>query len=170
MNWFRVVTVVGIGLLGSVSTLVAGERGPSTPEERAQFVERVRVLEANPLAEGARETRQSLFEWLTEVPDIEAKVCADLLTKARDDKYPYAGEVTLHELLAAGSFAIQHPDKTKEDLAMYMAGVEGALRVYEAILKVKPESKWPPLGELVALRDHGDLISYVAKVAKKKCK
>jgi len=170
MSQCRALAALAIALFVCGSALVAGERGPSTPDERAKFVERVRGLEANPLAEGARETRQSLFQWLTEVPDIEAKVCADLLSKARDDKYPYAGEVTLHELLAAGSFAIEHPDSAKDDVAMYMAGVEGALRAYEAILKLKPDSKWPPLDDLVALRDHGELAAYVAKVAKKKCK
>ena len=157
-------------LLPALSAVIAAERGPSTPEERAHFVERVRALEANPLTEGASGTRQSLFEWLTEVPDIEAKVCADLLSKARDDKYPYASEITLHELLAAGVFAVEHRDTAKDDVAMYVAGVEGALRVYEALLKSKPSTKWPPLDELVALRDRGELVAYVAKVAKKKCK
>ena len=77
---------------------------------------------------------------------------------------------TLHEVFGAGVFAIEHPEKANDAVAMYTAGVEAALRVYEVLLKAKPESSMPFLNDLVAKRDHGELGAYVAKVAKKKCK
>jgi hypothetical protein len=120
--------------------------------------------------DGAHEKRQALFEWLVEVPDVHAKVCADLLMEARGDEYPYSGEITLHEVLAAGVFAIEHPEKAKNDeVAMYTASVEGALRVYEALLKSTGDAKLDFLDDLVKKRNRGKLAAHVGKMAKK-CK
>ena len=157
---------VALGLQANL----AHARGPSTPEERAKVVELTRSLERDPLAETARGTRQWLLEWTTEVPDLSVKLCADLLGPALDDKYPYSGEVNLQMVFSAAAFVIEHPDKAKSDIAMYTAGAEGALRVYEVLVKSKPEAKLAFLDDLVAKRDHGELQDHVAKVAKKKCK
>ena len=43
-----------------------------------------------------------------------------------------------------------------------LAGVEGALRVYETFLKARPQNREPALDAVVALRDHGKLREYVA--------
>lgn len=53
---------------------------------------------------------------------------------------------------------------------MYTAGVEGALRVYEALQKSKPDAKFAFLDDLVVKRDQGQLFDYVAKLATEKCK
>ena len=51
----------------------AEARGPSTVEERAQFVALVRSLEKDPLAHNASATRLQLREWIVEIPDISFK-------------------------------------------------------------------------------------------------
>jgi hypothetical protein len=170
MNLARRLTIVAVVGLALFSVAVAKGHGSSTPEERADFVKRVRALESDPLAEAATGQRQSLLEWVIEDPDIEVTVCADLLGGARDDKYPYAGELTLHEVLAGAVFVIEHPDLAKDKIAMYLATVEGAIRVYEVLLKSKQDARSPFLDNLVGLRDRGELSAHVAKVGKKHCK
>lgn len=132
------------------------------------FVGSVRSLEANPLQEGAARLRTSIFQALIELPDIDAKVCADLLAEVRKNGYAFAPELTLHQTFGAGVFAIEHPDQAHDDAASYAAGLEAALRVYETILISKPDARDPFLDDLISKRDKGDLVAYV-KEASKEC-
>jgi len=43
-----------------------------------------------------------------------------------------------------------------------LAGVEGALRVYEKFVKARPQDRQAELDAVVALRDRGKLREYVA--------
>lgn len=130
------------------------------------FVSSVRSLEANPLQEGAARLRTSIFQALIELPDINARVCADLLAEVRKSDYAYAPELTLHQAFGAGVFAIEHPDQAQDDAAIYTAGLEAALRVYETILRSKPDARDPFLDDFVSKRDKGDLVAYVNKASK----
>jgi hypothetical protein len=161
--------VLVVGLVMARGTLAA-DRGPSTPEERTRAVNLVQSLESDPFGVDAQAARRWLTQWAIEVPDISVKVCADLLGPALGEKYPYSGEVGLHPLFAATRFAIEHPDQASDDVAMYTAGTEGALRVYEVILKTKPDAQLSYLDDLLGRRERGELAEYVARVAKKQCK
>ena len=148
----------------------ADARGGSTPDERAHFVALVRLLETQPLGENANATRQRLREWVTEVPDIRFKVCADLLGQVLSSDYPYAREIALQVLLSGAVLTIEHPGEARDDVAVYTAGVEGALRAYEAMVKSTPNARLAALDDLVVRRDRGELVDYIARLAKENCK
>ena len=148
----------------------AEARGPSTPEERAQFVALVRLLERDPLAENANATRQQLREWTIEVPDIRFKACPDLLGHAVGDDYPYSREINLQVVLSGAVLTIEDPGKARDDVAVYTAGVEGALRAYEALVKSTPDARLAALDDLIEKRDRGDLVDHIARLANEKCK
>lgn len=97
-------------------------------------------------------------------------MCDDLLGHALGDNYPYSREVNLQTLFSGAAFALDHQDKARDDVAVYTAGVEGALRVYEVLAKSKSDAKSAFLDDLVAKRDHGELADHVANLAKEKCK
>ena len=162
-----IVSTLAVAL--SALAALAADRGPSTPEERAKAVALVQSLESDPFGAEAAAARRWLTEWSIQVPDISVKWCPDLILPAHG-KYPYAGEVALHPLFAATRFAIEHPDKASDEIAMYTAGLEGAIKVYEVVLKTKPDGRLAFLDDLVSKRNSGELGNYVAKVAKKKCK
>jgi hypothetical protein len=170
MKLSRGLVVAGVFLVCALQGHHAEARGPSTPEERAKVVELTRALEWHPFGENAPATRQWLREWIIEVPDIRFKVCPDLLGHALGDNYPYLREVNLQTIFSGAAFTIEHPDKARDDISVYSAGVEGALRVYEVLLKSKPDAKLAFLDDLVARREHGELVDYVAALATKKCK
>jgi hypothetical membrane protein len=104
------------------------------------------------------------------VPDIKVYACDDLLSHGLGDNYPYARDVKLQVMFSAAAFALEHQDKARDDIAQYNAGVEGALRMYEVLLKAKPDTKSVFLDHLLAKRDRGELIDHVATLAKEKCK
>lgn len=160
--------VFALGLAASEAS--AQKRGPSTPEERAQVVRLVRALESDPLGKEAKDARSSVLRWLIEVPDVSVTVCSDYLKPLMDKDKNYSSELFFQMTLSSAAFIIEHPDQAKDDVAVNKAGVEGALRAYEAILKQKPKAQWPFLDELIQRREKGTLEEYVRGIAATKCK
>jgi hypothetical protein len=72
-------------------------------------------------------------------------------------------------LYSAAAFMIENPKKKNDQHAVYLAGVDGALKSYEAILKKDSQVRWPFVDGLIEKRDQGKLGEYVQE-AMKKCK
>jgi hypothetical membrane protein len=166
----RGLIVAGTCLACALRVHPAEARGPSTPGERARFVALVRSLEKDPLAESASATRARLREWMVEVPDIRFTVCADLLGHALVDDYPHSRELDLQVALSGGVLTIEHPGEARDDVAVYTAGVEGALRAYQALVRTRPDGRLAALDELVETHRRGELGNHIARLAKEKCR
>ena len=145
----------------------AGKRGQSTPEDRAKVVKLTRQLEADPLGDGAVEARQWLIPWLEKAKDITVTVC-DLLGPIPSAEHPYAAEILTQMMFSNAAFQIEHPDQAGDKVAVQTAGIEGALKAYEAIVNSKPDARIAFLDDLVAKRDAGELGAYMKKVVPEK--
>jgi hypothetical protein len=165
-KWICVVVVLA-GLCASAQTNSA--RGPSTTEERARAVEVAHKLEVAPLDESLRGDREWLLLWLIQVPDIHVKICTNVLGDFMKAKYKHSSEIVGQLTFSAAAFVIEHPDQASSDLAQYQAGVEGVLKAYQAILKVKPKDRSKALDELLQLQSDGKLADSI-KEASKTCK
>jgi hypothetical protein len=82
-----------------------------------------------------------------------------------DSNKNYAAEIFTQMVPSAAAFVITNPDKAKDDVAVYTAALEGSLRTYESILKVKPKAKWPFLDDLLEKRSKGELSEHVRQAA-----
>jgi hypothetical protein len=164
-----IILTIAFALMAQVG-LAQEKRGPSTPEERAQAVTWARSLEADPLQKGAKEMRAKLLRWLVEVPDITVIACTDFLSPLFDKDKNYGAELAMQSTFSSAAFIIEHPEKAEDEPAVHLAGLEGTLRAYEAILKVKPKAKWEHLDNLIVKRDKGELDDYVAEILKTGCK
>jgi hypothetical protein len=158
------------GSITVLLTLFAAQGQPqagkaSTREDRAKAVEIARSLEADPLGKQAKDQRKWLVLWLTDVPDINVKACSNLLGPVVGSKKNYEAELFTQTIASATAFIIANPDKAKDDVAVYTAGLEGALRSYESILRVQPKAKWPFLDDLIEKRSKGGLPEYVRQTA-----
>jgi hypothetical membrane protein len=162
--------VAGVLVVCALQPRHAEARGASTPEERAQFVALVRLLERDPLAQNANATRHKLLEWVVEVPDIRFKVCPDLLGHAVGDDYPYSREINLQVVLSGAVLTIEDPGEARDDVAVYTAGVEGALRAYEVLVKSKSDTHSAVLDDLIEKRERGELVDHIARLANERCK
>jgi len=147
----------------------AQQRGPSTPEERTRVVEVARALEQSPLDKDNKKGREWALAWVIQVPDLTIKVCTDLLGPVAGSKKNYSSELIAQMIISSAAFAIEHPDKATNDTAVSLAGVEGTLKAYEAILREKPKARHEFLDELVQERAKGQLAGYVEDTMKK-CK
>jgi hypothetical membrane protein len=166
----EIVPVIGLFLICLLQIQCTLGRGLSTPEERAKAINIARSLERDPLDKDAAANRKWLLNWIIEVPDIRFKSCVALLSPGVGNQYRYSAEVNQQIIFSAAAFNLEHPDHLRNDTGAYTAGVEGALRVYEILMKSVPDAKLAFLDDLVAKRDRGELVDHVAKLAKEKCK
>jgi Protein of unknown function (DUF998) len=166
----EVVRVVGLCLVCVLQIHCTLGRGLSTPEERAKAIRVARGLERDPLGKDAAANRQWLLNWIIEVPDIRFKSCVGLLSPGVGNSYRYSAEVNQQIIFSAAAFKLEHPDHLRNDTGAYVAGVEGALRAYEMLMKSGPDAQLAFLDDLVAKRDRGELADHVVKLAKEKCK
>ena len=148
----------------------AEARRSSGPEERARFVALVRLLERDPTGERSATTREQLRAWMIEVPDIRFKVCGDLLADVVGNDYRYSREINMQVMLSGATLTIEHPGAARDDAAVYAAGVEGALRAYEALLASRADARLAGLDDLVAKGRRGELRDHIARLAMDRCK
>ena len=160
MLW-RKMRILYVVLLLSAVPVAAQKRGPSTPEERAKAVQLTRQLETDPLGKSAKDARNWLTLWLIEIPDMTVEFCTTFLAPLYESKKDFLTEVRIQPMYSQAAFMIENPEKAKDRLTVFTAGLEGALKAYEAILKEKPKSRSAILDDLIAKRDRGELREYV---------
>ena len=140
------------------------DRGPSTLKERTRALRLVRQLEEEPLGPEATEARRWLALWLLDVPDLQVRYCAEVLGGDRGARQRVRPELLAQIPWSGAAFLIENPDK-KARAEVYTAGVLGALRAYEALIRVKPEQRSPLLDSLLTRRDAGELAAYVTETS-----
>jgi hypothetical protein len=153
-----------------ISGFAQNKRGHSTPEERAIAVKVARLLESEPFHKDAKKARQWFTVWLIEIPDISVELCGAYLDPLVGSKKNYSSEIFTQLLFSSAAFIIEHPEQAKDRMAVNQAGLEGALKTYEAIRKEQPKATWEFLDGLIARRDKGELRAYVEEITQAKCK
>jgi hypothetical protein len=122
------------------SPLRAGK--PSTPEGRRRAVETTQQLETDPLGAGAEERRARLLKWWTEVSDFTLAWCGNMLAgELKNTDKDLAGAIYLQAPFSAGAAMIAHPEIAKDKRAFAIAGLEGALRAYQAAVSKDPSKR-----------------------------
>lgn len=160
---------LGLSFVFGLAPAIAAD-AHSSPEDRAHFLALTRKLEQTPLEPDGKADRGWAMSWLTDAPDVSVQICAPPLGDDFDkSNYPYAGEVVLQDIFAMGAFVIEHPDQAKDAAAQQTAGVEGALRAYQSILRDKPDAKSPALDALLQAQAHGELADFIKKNAATHC-
>ncbi len=76
-------------------------------------------------------------------------------------KGDYEAELVGQLAYSQAKFIIENPDKAQDDAAVYLAGVEGVLRTWQAIKAAKPKAKFKLMDELLEKQQAGTLAEYV---------
>lgn len=145
---------------------ISAQKAASSAEQKATFVKGTRLLEQDPLSKDAKQIRSALLMWLIEAPDVSVTLCSDFLEPA-GKKYKYMPELTGQFTYGMGSFIIENPTKASDQTAVFAGGLESASRMYEAIVKAKPDAKNAFLDTLVDNRTKGEMSAFVDAILKK---
>jgi hypothetical protein len=155
-----------LGLI-SVRGVRAQQRGPSTPEERARAVKIAHDLEDDPLATESKEQREWVYKWIEDIPDITVNVCDDYFGTLPHSPPGHSLEIAHQMVISSAAYMIEHPDKTKDEQAIALAGLLGAIKAYQAIVKQDSASRWAQMDKLILMREQGKLDDYVADTRRK---
>ncbi len=149
-----------------VTAAAADKRGPSTVAERKRALEVIKNLEQRPLDPALKQDREWVFQWLKEVPDVNAGMCTGIIGPLLQEKPTDVRSVlTIQDVLASAAFQIENPAKSKDRIAIYMAATEGMLRTYDNIVKTDPSKKSVFLEQLKKKQASGELLAYVKQGA-----
>jgi hypothetical protein len=160
----QLIGVLGLALACGLTSASAADTH-SSPEDRARFVSITRSLEDAPLNPNLTADRAWALSWLTDAPDVSVNVCLASLGDMAQGKYPYDSQIVLQYTFSMAALVIEHPETVNDPNAQQLAGAEGALNAYRAILKDKPDAKSPELEALLETRTRGELSDFVRKAA-----
>jgi len=145
------------------------DRPPSTPEERERAVKLVAELEANLVGPEADASREWLDKWMAEIPDIFFHSCP-LLEKEKDEVFPYHLYLIKQSYYEGGAYLIQHPEKVNDQLTIYIAGVEGALRAYNNVIAKSPTKRNTSLDLLLKSQADRQLAELIHQRVRERCR
>jgi hypothetical protein len=132
------------------------QRGPSTAPERAKAVQVAHRLQSDPWSAETKAAREWVVMWLIQVPEISVKLCSVFLGEDDDSKSETRGTLIATMMASEAAFVIEHPDKSKDDVAVYFAGLDGALNAYAAMKKKDSQLHLAQLDDLLAQREQGE--------------
>lgn len=139
--------------------LLAAARGPSTQEERDKTVQLVKVLETTPWTDEAKQARNWLQTFLSEVPDITVKRCLSLFG-APEERAGIPAELLDQQMFSGAGYLLQHPNSGAGNTDTFHASVVGVLASYSA-WRGHGLDPVPQLDQLLKMEASGDLVSYV---------
>jgi carboxypeptidase Q len=171
MRYSRLVVLSLFFLLALPAVITAqdAKRGPATPEERQRFVAITHKMEAAPLDESLHSEREWALKWLVDVPDISVSVCIAPIDGPGKKKYKYSPELMVQLTYSSAAFIIEHPEQAKDADAQHLAGVEGAVKAYQSILRTKPNAKSEAMEGLLEKQHDGKLADYVQETWRANC-
>lgn len=145
------------------------DRPPSTPEERERAVKLVAELENNFLGPEADASREWLDKWMAEIPDLFFHSCP-LLEREKDEVFPHHLYLIKQSYYAGGAYLIQHPEKVNDQLRIYIAGVEGAIRAYNNLVANQPTKRNGSMEFLLKAQAAGQLETLVHQRVRERCR
>jgi len=144
-------------LLVAFSLAAFAQRGASTPEERQRYLKIVRALEESPLtADPDLKEREWALQWIIEVPDVHVSICGGPVMQALvKSKKKVAHQLFEQLSLSMGAYNIQHPEPGPESIEQQQAGLDGMLKMYEALLKQHPSDHIAAIDEILEKKKSG---------------
>jgi hypothetical protein len=129
--------------------------------EKENVVAAARALETAPLASGTSKMAERALKWTVETTEISLIACGNTFTLFSDPKNKDASSLmTMGYMIGMAAYKIQNP--TKDENSIQLAGLETALKAYEAALKEKPKTKSEKADALLGQRSKGELAATVS--------
>lgn len=120
-----------------------------------------KAMETAPLDKATQGMQSDSLKWLIETEDVHLIVCGEVFGLFSDKKNKVSSDMTAAYTIGMGAYKIEFPDKTNDENAAQLAGLNLALKVYEAIVKEKPKNKFDKVDELIRKRDAGELAGII---------
>lgn len=127
-------------------------------------IKTARAIEEKPLDKETAKMREQALKYVIETDDVSVVACGGITKAFTDKKNKFGGDLTAAYTIGMAAFKLENPDKAADENAAQLAGLESALKSYEAMTKEKPKEKYEPLEALLTKRNNGELAKYIADV------
>lgn len=140
------------------------ERGPSTPAERARVVQMAVDAEKDPRPVQARDGTW-LENWVNEIPDLTFNQSAPASWLNAVVKGDLRETFQFQYKASVMAFQIKHPKQAALQSANDLAGMEGVLHAYEALVRENARYRCARLDLALKARNQGQLPAFLLAVA-----
>ena len=130
--------------------------------EKETTVKAARAIESTPTSVETIKLRERSLKWLIETEDVHMIICGEVFSLFSDKKNKNASEMTAAYTIGMGAFKIEFPAKADDEDASQLAGLNTALKTYEALVKEKPKTKFDKIESLIQKRDSNELAGIVS--------
>jgi hypothetical protein len=158
---FARLMALGFCAVMLLAGVAVGQQGTLSVKDRKKLVDLATKLENEPLSKKAPKDRKKVLTLIRRAPDLTIPPCRDLLDELLLSKELGAQELRVQMAISGAMFLVQHPEAAGDRAAVYVAGVEGALRTYENMRHTNPLVQIESMDELLARREQGTLGEYV---------
>jgi hypothetical protein len=163
-----------LALVASTAIIVPShaqeKRGPATEQERERVMALATLAEKDPMAFMSSTDARWFQKWTEEVPDYSFGPDKGAFWFFQQTNKSELGRLIrfYHDLYSA-SFQVKNQildaEKNPNDLeAKTLAGVEGLLRMYEAVLTKRPEMRNAEIDRVIDLRNKAELAAFVKQL------
>ena len=150
-----------ISILITALTIVFAAQASFAQGEKELVVKTAKALATAPLDKETRKMELEALNWLIETEDVHLIVCGETFAMFSDKKNKNSPSMTSAYTIGMGAFKIENPSRTSDENAAQLAGLELALKVYEALVREKPKTKHDRIEALIVKRNNGELAALV---------
>jgi hypothetical protein len=129
--------------------------------EKELVIKTARALETNPLANDTIKMREKALRWVIETDEVHLIVCGGVFSMFSDKKNKNGSDMIASYTIGMAAFKLENPAKANDENAAQLAGLETALKTYEAIVKEKPKTKNDGIEALLVKMNNGELAAAV---------
>lgn len=130
--------------------------------EKEMLFKTVRAIEEKPLDKETKKMREQSLRWVIETDQVSITACGGVMSPFLEKKNKFGSELTVAYTLGMAAFKLQNSDPKADENASQLAGLETALKSYEAMIKENPKGKFAAVDALLIKRADGTLAKYVA--------
>jgi general stress protein CsbA len=130
--------------------------------EKEMLIKTVRAIEVKPFDKETKKMREQALKWVIETDQVSVVACGGVMSPFLEKKNKFGSDLTVAYTLGMAAFKLENPDKKGDENAAQLAGLESALKSYEAMLKENPKGKFDAVDSLLARRSEGTLPKYVS--------
>lgn len=117
------------------------------------------ALETAPSDKETQKMQEKAIRWIIETDEVSITACGGVFSMFSDKKNKNSSDMTAAYTVGMAAYKLQNPGK--DENAVQLAGIELALKVYEALVKEKPKTKNDTIDLLIEKRDKGELAAAV---------
>lgn len=134
---------------------------PSAFGQREMVFQAELALETHPMEKETATQREKALVWVIETDQVQVGTCGGIVGLFADKKNKSANDMTGGYIIGMAAFKLKNPEKAKDEYAAQLAGLEAALKMYEAIVRDKPKAKNDAVEDLLIKRKNGELAAVV---------